>query len=114
MTGFIKVTIGKGTNHSSNSQSGWNDWTPSISRNVIKSLLNAIVFTEVAKSHLTSPIFPISFSLYHSPPPKVSFVDQFFLLAYRAFSWFFYLRKDYISKDLHLSSRVNPQCLIIL
>lgn len=77
----------------------------------LKSLLNAIVFTEVARSHLSSPIFPISFSLYHSPPPKVSFVDQFFLLAYRAFSWFFYLHKDCISKDLHLSSRVNLSVL---
>lgn len=38
MTGFIKVTIGKGTNHSSNSQAGWNDWTPSISRNNVNEI----------------------------------------------------------------------------
>lgn len=39
MTRFIKRTNGKGTNHTSNSQSGWNDWTPNISnRNNIKEI----------------------------------------------------------------------------
>lgn len=38
MIRFIKITNGKETNHSSNSQSGWNDWTPSVNRNNVKEI----------------------------------------------------------------------------
>ena len=63
--------------------------------------------------NLTSPhpSFPSPFLFTILHLPRFSFVDQFFLLVYRAFSWFFYLHKDYISKDLHLSSRVNLSVL---
>ena len=50
---------------------------------------------------------PLLFSGLFSALQGVSFLGQSFPLIYGAFSWFLYLYKDYISKNLHWSNRLH-------
>lgn len=65
-----------------------------------KSLLNAIVFSEVAKSHL-SPVSP-SHLLFFTHPHRRSSLGQSFFSLCRTFFWLLCWDNNYISREFHL------------
>lgn len=72
-----------------------------------KPSLRAIVLTEVAISHLSPPPFPSPCLFFSTLTPRSSPLGQFFLFMCRAFSWLLCSYNDYISKELHLSDRLD-------